>query len=256
MTFHTGGFAEDIDSAGVFANLTALADDRLFNQADDIRVPVLNEILMIAAGADNAVAARMRLDSPTLDLLTRLEIVPLNQATGDVEPGSPPAIMKMLANPVKLGDDEILTCQLNNNPGAAAFQWCLLWFSDGPVQPVTNSNIFTVRATSATAAVARAWTSVNIVLDENLPPGNYAVVGLRPESASMIASRFVFRTGQQWRPGALGADLPADLTDDIFRAGRLGIWGEFPHTQIPAIEVLADLADAAQLFHIDLVKLS
>lgn len=256
MPFHLGGFLEDIDPAGVFVNIAALEDDRLFNQGDDIRVPVLNRVLMIAAGIDNVVAGRVRLDSPTLDALVRKEISPLNLAAGDVEPASPPAIEKMLENPMRLGVDEILQCEINSNPAADADQWCLLWFSDGPVAPLVGQEIFTLRATSATAAVARAWTSVNIILDEQLSPGNYGVVGLRPESASMIAARFVFRTGEQWRPGALGADLIGDITDPVFRNGRMGIWGEFPFTQTPAIEVLCDLADAAQIFHIDLVKLS
>lgn len=254
MAMHLAAYLEDLDSAGVFANIAALDDNRLFTQGDDLRVPALNQVIMLAGGADNAVAARMRLNSPTLDALVRHEIVPLNQATGDVEPGSPPAIQKMLGSPLILGVDEILTCDLNNDPGAVADQWCLVWFSDGPVQPVAAGNIFTVRATSATALVARVWSTVNINLDENLPPGDYAVVGLRAESASMIAARVVFRTGEQWRPGTIGCDLPADLTDPVFRAGALGIWGEFPFTQLPAMECLADLADAAQIFHIDLIR--
>jgi len=256
MVFHVGGFLEDIDPAAAFTNLAALSDDRLFTQGDDIRVPELNQIIMAAGGADNAVAARMRLDSPTLDEVVRHEIVPLNQATGDVEPGSPPALQKMIQNPLVLGVDEILQCELNSNPGAVADQWCLLWFSDGPVRPIEGARIHTVRATSATTVVARAWTSCNITLDESLPPGNYSVVGLRPESATCIAGRFVFRTGEQWRPGALGADIPADLTDEVFRGGNMGIWGSFPFTQIPAIEMLCDAADSAQIFHIDLIRTS
>lgn len=256
MVFHLGGYLEDIDSAGVFENLTALVDDRLFTQGDDLRVPELNRVLMVAGGADSVVEPRMRFDSPTLDLLVRPEIRPLNvQDAVAVEPDSPQAIMKMLMNPWTLGIDEILRVQLNNNPAAVQDQWALLWFSDGPVTPIVGQSIFTARFLSATASVANVWTSVNIVPDENLPPGDYQIVGMRPESAGMIAARVVFRTGNQWRPGALGCDVAEDIQDDVFRNGNLGIWGEFPFTQIPAVEILSISADAAQTIFLDLIRI-
>jgi hypothetical protein len=254
MAFHLGAFGEDQDPAAAFVNIAALADDRLFTQGDDLRVPELNQVIIMAGGADNAVASRIRLDSPTLDAFVRPEISPLNAATGDVEPDSPHRLVKMLNSPMILGVDELLNVNLLSNPGAVAFQWALLWFADGAQAPISGGNIHTVRWTSAATVTARVWSSVNPVLDENLPPGEYAVVGLRAESATMIAARFVFRTGELWRPGAMGCDLAADLVDDVFRGGSLGEWGRFPFTQIPAIEVLAGSGDSAFIFHVDLMR--
>ena len=89
MPQHLGGFLEDIDAAGGFVNLAALADDRLFTQGDDIRVPALNQVIVLAGGADAVVAPRMRLESPTLDAVVRYEISPLNsQDAAAVEPDS------------------------------------------------------------------------------------------------------------------------------------------------------------------------
>ena len=254
MTFHIGGFLEDQDPAGAFVGMAALQDDRLQTTGDNLRVPPLNRVLMVAGGADNAAAARIRLDSPTLDAETRPEIVPLNQATGDVEPGSPQAIAKMLANPWTLGVDEQLRADINSNPGAAASQWALLWFADGPVTPITGQRIQTVRGTGTTTVTAQAWSSVNITLDEELTPGNYQVVGMRAEGATCVAARLIFRTGDFWRPGTLGCDSPADLQDPVFRNGGLGVWGEFPFTQLPAAEFLCNAADTAQTVYLDLIK--
>ncbi len=254
MVFHLGGFEEDLDSAGVFANVAALADDRLFTQGDDLRVPELNRVIFMAAGAESTVAPRVRLTSPTLDAGVRPEIVPLNIGTADIEPASPHAIMDMRENPLSLGVDEILQAEINNNPGTIIRQWVLLAFADGPVQPISGQEILTVRAVGATTLVAETWTSVNIVLDENLTPGNYQLVGLHALGATLVAARVIFRTGNQWRPGCLGVDLIQDLADPMFRAGRLGVWGEFPFTQIPAMECLAVAADTAQVFHLDLIK--
>ena len=150
--FHTAGWAENIDSAGVFARLAALVDARLFTQGDDIRVPTRLPMIIIAAGgADGVVGPRMRLDSPTLDAQTRYEISPLNsQDAAGVEPDTPQKIDDLRRTPVQLGIDEILNVELNNNPGAVQDQWALVWFADAVPTPVTAGRQFTVRATGTT----------------------------------------------------------------------------------------------------------
>ena len=120
--------------------------------------------------------------------------------------------------------------------------------------PVTAGRQFTLRATGTTTLVDIAWTDVGLTLDENLPPGNYQVVGLRPESAGCVAGRVVFRTGSQDRPGALGTDSILDIQHQMFRHGQLGVWGEFPFTQIPGIEFLSVIADTAETVHLDLIR--
>lgn len=257
MVFHLAGFGESLDPGAVFVNIAALADDRLFVQGDDLRVPELNQIILAAGGANDDTPPRIRLDSPTLDEVVRFEISPLNVATdADVEPGSPHALMKMMQSPLILGRDEILQAELDSNPAVAArLQWALLWFADGPVSPITGQRIFTARLTGTATLVADTWTDVPLTLDENLPPGDYQVVGARFESATAIAGRIIFRTGNQWRPGALASDAIADLSDEIFRFGRLGIWGEFPFTQLPSAEFFAAAGDTAEIVHLDLIRI-
>ncbi len=253
--FHTAGFLEDIDAAGAFANLAALADARLFTQGDDLRVPALNQVIAIAGGADAVVAPRLRLDSPTLDQMVRHEVSPLNsQDAAAVEPDSPQKVEDLRMNPLILGVDEILQVQLFGNSAAAQDQWALLWFADGPPNPVTAGRPFTVRMTGGATLVVNVWNLVTMVLDENLPPGDYQVIGLRPDSLGCVAGRLVFRTGQFWRPGALGVDTILDLQHPMFRHGELGIWGEFPFTQLPAIEFLSVIADTVETAHLDLIK--
>lgn len=255
MVFHLGGFFEDIDPAGAFANLAALADDRLFTQGDDLRVPALNRVIWMAGGADNTVEPQIRLDSPTLDAMVRPEILPLNMANVDVEPASPHRIMDLRENPLTLGVDEILQAEILSNPGTIIRQWALLAFSDGPVSPITGQGVFPVRLTGSTTVTFGVWSDVALTLDENLPPGNYQLVGMHALGATCIAARVVFRTGSQWRPGCLGVDTNADFPDPMFRAGRLGVWGEFPFTQLPTVEFLCAAADTAQVVHFDLIRI-
>lgn len=252
---HLAGFAENIDSAGVFANLAALADTRLLTQGDNLRVPTLNQIILAAGGADGVVAPRIRLNSPTLDALTNYEISPLNsQDAAGVEPDSPAKLDDLRHRPLMLGLDELLTCELNNNPAAVQDQWALVWFADGVPNPLTGGGSFTVRGTGGTTLNDITWTAVTITLDENIPPGDYDVVGLRPESAGCVAARVIFRGADNWRPGALGCDLITDILPDVFRHGALGVWGSFPFTQLPAIEYFSVIADTAQVIHLDLVR--
>lgn len=256
MPFHTAAYYESIDPAGAFNDLTPVADQRLFTAGDNIRVPSLNAIAMIAGGAENTVAPRMRLYSPTIEQLARYEVSPLNvAAAGAVEPGSPQRIVDLRRAPLVAGVDENLRAELLSNPAAAQIQWAAVWFADGPIQPVDAPGEFTVRGTSATALVAGSWTAVNLTLDDEIPPGVYAVVGMRSSSAGCIAARLNFLAGENpWRPGVLGVDAEDDLQDPIFRHGGLGVFGTFPFTQLPQVEFLSISADAAEIVYLDLVK--
>lgn len=256
MPFHLAGWLESVDPAGAFNDLTALADQRLFTQGDNIRVPALNNIVALAGGAENTVAPRLRIYSPTIEQFARFDVTPLNvAAAAAIPPNDPHRLMDLLRNPLVVGVDEMIRAELNSNPAAAQIQWALAWFADGPIAPIEGAPIYTVRGTGATALVAGAWTAVNLTLDDELPPGTYAVVGARFQSATVIAGRLNFIGGeQQWRPGALGSVLADDLCFPYFRFGGMGVWGEFPFTQLPQAEFLASAADAAEVVHLDLVR--
>lgn len=254
---HLAGFEEDVNPAGSFANIAALADQRLFTQGDDIRVPELNYVVALAGGADSSTTARVRMTSPTLDEIVRYDISPLNELDGsDVEPGSPQAVDDLRDNPLLLGVDEILQAEVLSTPAGNLMQWAFVWFADGPVRRASSGRGFTARATSSGTLTAEQWSLDTITLDENLPPGTYQVIGLRPVSAGMVAARVVFRTGNFYRPGALGCDAESDIQHPMFRHGGLGVWGEFPFTQIPAIEACSISGDSSQVYFLDLVRIS
>lgn len=249
------GYSASIDSAAAFAAVTPLADPMLFVQGNNVRVPTdMTNLLWAAGGADGVVIPRWRLTSPTLTIHGRPEVKPLNvQNAAAVVPDSPPGIMWMLSNPLSLSADELLFAELNNNPAAAQIQWLLGEFGDKAPAPIVGGAVQHHRATSATAAVSNVWTNVPIVFDDQLQPGTYAVVGLRPMSATMIAARIVFNNDPAHRPGALGGATAQSKTAPQFRDGYMGEWGRFPFTQIPTIDVLCAAADATEEFEIDLI---
>ena len=82
-------------------------------------------------------------------------------------------------------------------------------------------------------------------------------VGLRGISATGVIARTVYQGEPvNHRPGCIAYDVVSDVENPLFRAGRLGVWGEFEHNQIPTIEMWARAADTAQEFILDVVKIS
>jgi hypothetical protein len=252
---HTIAFYESVDQAGAYVALNGVADPRVRVVGDDIQVPTLNQVIAVAVGIEDVAANRARLVAPSLRELANFQLVPSNSATaGAVEPGSPHRIVDLRANPLALIPGEQLNLESLANPAAAQIQWGVVWLADTVPAPATG-RMFTVRATSATAAVAGTWTNAALTFDEDLPRGRYAVVGLFPISAGMIAARLNF-VGGGYTPGVLGSDLAQDLQHPMFRYGGLGVLGEFEDIEPPTIDVLAVSADATQEFFLDLIQLS
>lgn len=254
--FTTVAYYELVAIAGVYNALSAVADPHVTVVGDDIRVPSLPQIVAAAIGSAGTAPVRSRLVAPSLRRRTLYQITPLNiAAAGVVEPGSPQAVLDLRAAPLKLVPTENVNIETLVTALVTDLQWGVLWFADGPIAPV-RGEIFTVRATSSVAAVAGTWVNEPLVFDEDLQAGTYQVVGLRSQSATMIASRLVFVGGSGWRPGALGVDVQADLQHPMFRGGELGVYGEFNEVSPPTIDVLCGAADATQEHFLDLIQTS
>ena len=249
----TIAYYESVDQAGAYVALNGVADQIHRVVGDDIQVPAMTNIIAVAGGVESVAAHRARLVAPSLRRRAMYAITPLNgQAAAAVEPDSPQKVLDLRDNPLALIRGEQLNFEAFANPVAAQIQWGVILLAAGPIAPVTGK-IFTIRATGATALVAGSWTNVALTFDEDLPAGEYDVVGLRAESAGLIAARIVF-IGAETRPGCLGCDAPEDIAHDMFRHGGLGVWGHFKDDEPPTIDCLAVSADAAQEFWLDLIQ--
>ena len=254
--FHLAAFFQSVDPAGVFVSLAAPNDQAVTVETPNILVPTLNQLILAAAGVETAAAQQARIAAPSLRVLGLQRVAPTQGATAGISlPGDPPNVADWRASPRPLVAGEAMTFDINSNPAAAQIQWGLVWFADAPPAPV-RGNIFSVRATTATAAVAGAWTAGALAFAEQLPRGHYQVVGLRSQSANLIAARLVFvgPGAAGWRPGVLGTASDAAREFAAFRYGELGVFGEFEDTQPPQLEVLAGAADAAQVVTLDLIQ--
>lgn len=250
--FHLGAFVQSIDPANAFTNINAVREEQLATNGVDFRIPPwAKSIVGYAAAINDASLVRAQLQSPSLRLQANLDISPIVQA-----PDFGAALLQVTMfpdGPIELVEDEAINFGVLSDPAAAAIHAGLVWLSDGPIQPAVG-RMFTVRCTAAVQQVAAAWVNGNLTFGQVLPAGEYAVVGARFRSTDMIAARLVF-SAQNARPGFAGANAITDADNPIARFGRLGVWGTFPNTVPPTIDVLGGAA-AAQVVLLDLIRVS
>jgi len=247
MPFTLVAFTESQDSA-VLTNIAAVADPHVRVVGDDIYVPTYASNLM-GYHFMGANFTQGQVLSPTLRKTLNIDV---DHADLVDEPASPPNDALFPTNPTPLEGGEALNTQMAEDAAGASRVTALVWFSSGPLAPVTGP-IFSIRATSATTLVANAWTNGALTLTQTLPHGTYSVVGMRANSAGLRAARLVF-VGLTERPGCAGVDADSDIQDALFRLGGLGSWGTFANDAPPTVDFFSASADAAETVILDVIK--
>jgi hypothetical protein len=120
-----------------------------------------------------------------------------------------------------------------------------MWLLDS-YQATQPGPFWAVRFTGTTAVVANAWSIEPFVLETGLPSGSYWMIDMDIQSTNCIAGRMFFDT-QFWRPGVLGFNALGNRDVDVWRPGILGTMNvnAFVNDRLPALEILANAADAA-----------
>lgn len=252
MTYHVAAFSEQIAAAGTLQPIAAVADDQVFTSGDDVRVPqgLANLLAGFSLGPGQA---RARIVAPSLRAFANLELAPkiTSEATSSTQPNR---LISMVRNPLPLAVGESLNYESDGGAGAGVGQQTgIVLLGDGPVQPVSGE-IRTVRATGSIAGTEGEWVSGGITFSEDLPSGNYAVVGGRCEADNPGAFRLIFVTGGP-RPGSLSASAVDGSEVVGSRMGLWGVWGTFNTNQPPTLEILSLAgAGAAQVLYLDIMR--
>jgi hypothetical protein len=251
MTFHTAAFYEDIDPAAAFVPITAVPEQMIFTDGDNLRVPdQLPFIIGAAAAIGDASGLRAQVAAPSLRMLANYDIEPVVLA--DVF-GSPPETNFHPQRAIPLTPDEAVNFYVESNPAAAEQHYGGVWLADGPQTPVVG-NFFSIRAVGAITQVLTAWTNGNLTFAQTLPAGRYQVIGMRARSADALFARLVFPE-QVARPGVPCVNAIGDTDIVAFRFGNAGVFGEFPSTNPPTLDVIGG-AGTAQYLILDMVRVS
>lgn len=228
--------------------------DAVLTPLGTTRYLIPTDMEIFGAFAANDTITRARIATESLRTLGLPEIYPLNVVA---EPTLPLSIDWRLNDPIRVKRNDSLSVECSNGASTADFAWAGLYLRTQkygvPAGPVT-----TVSGTSANTLVANAWTAAGITLDQNLPVGDYAVVGMKVVCADAWAARLIFPAGQGMRPGTMTGETVAGYEyQDQARHGKLGEWGRFHSVNIPQLEVLGHTAGAeTPRVYLDVVQLN
>lgn len=237
--FHLASWFGLIDPGAQYVNIAAVDDPVLFNAGNDLRVPPdLPFLIGEAASIDPTNRVGARISSPSLRRVNNVMIAPFSVTpafvSGDEYTMHPDA-------PRQLEVAESLSCEVNSDPAAPANHWGFAFLGDGPQQPVSGDMYSVACTADVVGPTLGTWTPGTIQFVEDLPVGNYDIVGMRLWHATGVAARLIL-TGQTPRPGVI-CPLNADDPDNFHhRAGRLGVWGSFHTNFPPAIDFMGSAA--------------
>ena len=130
-----------------------------------------------------------------------------------------------------------------------------LLLASGAIAPVTGE-IRTIKATSTITVTANVWSSGSLDLAQDLPVGNYRLVGAKVVGGDTAGLFRFIQVGGGWRPGGLISRYFTDETLLLQRRGGLGVWFDFPHNRVPRLEVLEIAAVDNPSVYLDLLKVS
>ena len=248
MAWHCAAFSASLGSV-TNADTAAITDQIMVIQNNHL-LPQQDMLLHYAAGSGPD-TDRIRISSPTNRLITWPFIRPFN---GAALPATDPNVADYRNNPFQIEGMEELAIETTTNAVGPSRVTVVVGIGD-PLTPIPRGNVFTLRGTSTTAAVANAWTPVTVTWADSLPQGDYVCVGMVCQSTNQLASRATFEN-QYWRPGGQGITALGNRSHIMFDKGGLGQWGRFRSVRMPNVEVLANAADAAHEFYLDLIRVS
>lgn len=160
-------------------------------------------------------------------------------------------LVDMRGNPLKLPATESLQVWVVQLLAGAQQEYVALLLADQAPAPVQKP-YRTVRFSGATTVTPNQLSQCILTCEQQLPAGNYDVIGARAQSATC----FVFRVGTGYsgsRPGGLGCSTSNAPDTPMQRAGNLGTWFSFKNTDQVVAEFLCVAADTSEIVEFDLV---
>lgn len=251
--WHFAGFAGAIVASTNNQAVPAPAD-AVLTPLGTTRYLIPTDMECFGAFAAQDFITRARIVTESLRTLGLPEIYPLNVV---LEPTLPLGIDWRLSDPIKLKRNDSLSIEMSVGATLTAFGWAGAWLRTQkygvPAGPVT-----TVSGTATITLVANSWAAGGITFDQNLPVGDYSVVGMKVVCADAWAARLIFPAGQGMRPGCMtGETVSGYEYQDQARHGKLGEWGRFHSVNVPQLEVLGHTAGAeTPRVYMDVIQLN
>lgn len=219
----------------------AVADNTVTRTANGNQYLIPFEATICYAAALNDTITRAQFSYPSMRDVGIPELFPLNALA---EPSANFNVWVPGMNGPKVRKTEEFGAQSSNGASTVDTIHICAGLMDA-ITPIPPGRRFTVRGTAAQTLVASAWTSAPIALGTTLPPGRYAVIGLRVTCNDGVFGRLVFPGNLSFRPGCVcGETIAIDDPMQSVRNGKLGLLGVFEQTAPPQLEILGGTAGA------------
>lgn len=247
--FHVGAFAS-VTGAAITNTALAVVPDGILTTSGTTGFLVPSEAKLVLATALGATLTRTRLNTPSLRYVGLPSLTPINVSA---TVPSPVNVYNATDSPIALPKVDTITIEASDTAidNITALMW--LMFNR---REVPSGKRYRLRGTAAITGVLNAWANGAITLDQVLPQGQYAIVGMDLVAANVLAGRLVF-AGSGYRPGCLARNAVGSIMHPIFTDGRLGCYGVFENANLPNLEILlgAGGASAAQEVFLDVIRL-
>lgn len=250
--FHLCAFGGVKTDSTANENVPAVIDNGLTTSSNN-RYIVPENVKVFAASIMNDTISRARITAPSLRNEGLPEIFPV---TVSDDPAAAPLVAYWGEEGPQLRKDEEFGVECSNGASTIDRAHALVCIRSMR-KPLPPGKRMTVVGTSTQTLLLDAWTLGGITLDQTLPVGMYAVIGMAVVCNDAWAARLVFPRGGSLRPGCpVGMAVGQIDTRQLFRNGNLGEWGRFSHNAQPQLELIGNAAGAETATVIlDLVQL-
>lgn len=251
---HTSIYFASVADA-TLAELTAQSDQIIAIQNSHLFPP--RDLPLWAVYALGTTVRRQRISTPKTRQIAIPQVSPMEQAA---LPADNPAVMDLRRMPYFLPREEEIAIEHFQNVGMAQDGWSVLFFGyendarQMSPTPAPVGDLTVLRATGTTTQTADAWSDITLTYDQQLPVGNYAVVGAQCFAATGIAFRLIL-DGQYPRPGGLCQLNEGGRPWEGQVMGGLGLWGTFRTVSLPRLQIYSSSADSAQTLWLQVVRM-
>jgi len=259
MPFDVIGFSEAAPGTGTPAIAVGLNDQIYRVSGDDIFIKDRASYLLGVLYAAESTPGYAELRQPSLK-------VPYNfLKSADINDPDPiVGFSNLLGRPMPLKAGEKLNAHSNNATDEDTLIGLLV--GDGILKGEGLSPTHSLRGSADQTVTANSWTGVSMTWVNDLPAGEYAIVGM--EYGAYIAAGFMLalarliqKTESTWRPGVPVTQLAGDkLTLDAIADHPYTRWPlmrdvTLKHDLMPTFEVLSPAALTDHAVVLDLVKI-
>jgi hypothetical protein len=245
--WHMFGYYSSIAASAVNAPITAINDTIMTNVADgNLTSPQPGNIIFVCGLGANLV--RLRLNTPKYRTISLPSLVPIN---GTLTVPSPVNIFNAMDYPLPVNAVDEIEIDATNSSGSADNEAAICGIKFGDV-PWTPGTPIRVRATATVTCSTGTWVNGTMTLDQTLPAGVYAVIGMLAVGTNLAAARLVF-PASVWRPGCVAMNADKNIPHPLFDRHLLGCWGLFESINLPSVDFLSVGSCTSQEVYLDLV---